>query len=68
MVMFAGPMVGWLGQELAGHAKVDAQPAVGSKAKEHLFSVGMDGTQRLSPQRGTHLGRVHATQNPFPVV
>jgi hypothetical protein len=68
MIMFSGPMVGWLGREFAGHAKVDAQPAVGTKTKEHLFSVGLDGAQRLSPQGGAHSGGTNAPQNPLPVV
>jgi hypothetical protein len=68
MIMFAGQMVGWLGRELAGHAKVDAQPVVETKTEEHLFSVGLDGAQRLSPQGGAHSGGADTPQNPFLVV
>jgi hypothetical protein len=49
MIMFSGQMVGCFDREFAGHAKVDTQPAVGTETKEHLFSVGSDGAQRLSP-------------------
>ena len=68
MIMFAGQMAGWLGREFSGHPKVDAQPAVGTETEEHLFSVGLNGPQRLSPQGGTHLGGADATQNPFLVM
>jgi len=68
MIVFAGPVVGWLGREFSGHPKVDAQPAVGTKPEEHLFSVGLNGPQGLSPQGGAHLGGANATQNPFPVM
>jgi len=68
MIMFAGQMVGWLGREFAGHAKVNAQPAVGTETEEHLFSVGLDGPQGLSPQGGAHWAGADAPQNPFSVV
>jgi len=65
MIMFAGQMVGWLGREFAGHAKVNAQPAVGTETKEHLFSVGLDGTELLSGQKFGKVGWANSSEDPF---
>jgi len=61
MIMFAGQMVGGFGREFAGHAEVNAQPAVVAEAKEHLFAVGLDGTELLP---GQTLGKVGWTNSP----
>ena len=42
MIVFGGQVVGTLGGEFSGHAQVNAEPAVGSKAEKHLFAVGFN--------------------------
>jgi hypothetical protein len=65
VVVLAGLVVGWLGRQFTGHTEVDAQPAVGAEAEEHLFPVGLDGPQILSPQGGLQLGGIDSPKNPF---
>ena len=66
--MFAGQMIGPFGREFAGHAKVDAQPAVGAKAKEHLLPMGLDRPERLSGECRAQAGGIDSAENPLPVM
>jgi len=68
VIVFGGQVVGTLGGEFSGHAKVDAQPAVGTKAKEHLFPMSLDRPERLSGQGRAQAGAINIPKNPFPVV
>lgn len=68
MIMPGRTIARGLGREPSGHAEVDSQPAVGTKAKEHLLPVGVDRAQGLSRQGGTQMGGANATKNPFLIV
>jgi len=43
---------GGCGGESARHSEVEAKPSIGAKAKEHLFAVGVGGTE-MAPLNGT---------------
>ena len=45
-------MGGGCGGESARHSEVEAKPSIGAKAKEHLFAVGVGGTE-MAPLNGT---------------
>jgi hypothetical protein len=48
MIMGAGLVIGGFCREFAGHAQVDPQPSILTKAKEHLFSVSLGRQQDLA--------------------
>jgi len=65
MIMFGGQVVGSFGGEFTGHAQMDAEPAVGSKAKEHLLAMGLDRGELLPGQKFGKVGRANSSKDPF---
>ncbi len=65
MIVFGGQVVRTPGGEFSGHAQMDAEPAVGAKAKEHLFPMGLDGAELLPGQKLGKVGRTNSSEDPF---